>query len=1405
MKNRILIFFFIIITTTYYSQTTFFIKYRDSIPVSDIKDIIANKNIALKSKDVLNKRPNLTITYFAKGLGEKISELSRIIKVHTDLSLSDEDLKNIQQNSPGIEYIQKAHNYKIDFVPNDEFLSQQWALGKIQAFDSWNITEGSDSIVVGLIDTGIDYLHPDLKKNIYINSSEDINKNGILDAGDIDGIDEDGNGFIDDVIGWDFTDRQGFPFDTTAGDYLNWDNNPNDENGHGTNVAGIIAAESNNRIGIAGAAPNIRILNIRAFDPTGNGEEDDVAAAILYAVKMKAKVINMSFGDDSFSMILKDVVKYAYTQNLVLVGSSGNSSSDLPHYPSSYSEVISVGASTKEDYIASFSNTGSTIDLVAPGVDIFTTSLKDSYSNVSGTSAAAPFVSAASALILSLKNFYPEEVKQILKSTSDDLPPEGWDLQSGAGRLNINNALSVIAPSIVKINYPNQDYATNKDTLNISATILSPYFLRYELDYGSGFNPQTWHTLLNDQKNQFVNKIIYSLNLKNLADTVYTLRLLVQMNNGGSTEERVNFYIDHTPPKVTLISLSPAYYGDKSTILAQLVTDDITTVKMYYRIKGSDNFNFISLDGFTTNNEFVKKLHFGFIPKDLIFSNTDYEIFIEAINLSGLATILKDSTNYFFIKTDSYFNLTAEYEQSFSLPPGLIFKNPVNFTNSNYKEIILQELNNSIYPTKIYKYENDVLVKIDSMTNRYPKDFGDFNSNGKWDLLSSLNRTGFIDEQIDKGSTKLANKWTDSSGAFFPILAADIDKDNKIEILSIMKEKTLAIWQVNTDLTLSLEDTLNNFSQVDSLNEFSNIFAYTNAAITDCNNDGKNEIWIVDQDGDIMSYNINEANNYSDGFLISTDFSSNNSLITAGDYDGDGKGDVAVLLQSSENYSIAPFNLLLIFNLLGNKFNILYEKIFIDPSAEYKSTFQSAESSIRLADIDNDGKDEIILFTFPYSYIIKNSDGENKIISYKENINSNSIFIGDLNSNGIKEIGYPAGSGIKFIEFAVPDKPDRPTDITGYSPDSVSIFISWEGSAPKYYIYKGNNQTNFQLIDSTDLLNYIDKTVLNHHTYYYQLVAFDPVRTVKYSDPGKLVSVYVHEPAKPLFAECKSENSFIVNFSDRISTTIENLLGFEIPGKGFPNSITPSSQYSYLVSYNKSLAGNNELIVKGLKDFYNSPIKTDTLYFSFSAPQAVQEFYINSFEILSQNKIKIIFNLDIDRSSAGNAANYSFDPQNSVTNIGFDENDNKSLNLTLRYPVGSIGKAYRLKVENVFSSPATGGVAINEESGSYLILSSYAQNLDNVYVYPNPAKLNGQNFKITFANLTKNATINIFSLNGKKIKTLIENNGDGGVDWDLKNEAGQIIGSGIYIFRVAVVDDQNNESQVKLGKFAVLK
>ncbi len=216
-------------------------------------------------------------------------------------------------------------------------------------------------------------------------------------------------------MGWDFTDRVGFPFDSTGGDYLDWDNDPLDQQGHGTYIAGIAGAETNNITGVAGTAPNLKMINLRAFDPGGFGEEDDVAAAILYAVEMGVKVINMSFGDYSFSYTLRDVVQYAYSKNVVMVASAGNSSSADPHYPSAYPEVISVGNSTENDIVASTSNYGSTIDLVAPGSLIMTTARNNNYALISGTSASAPFVSAAAGLVLSLNNFTNEEVKQILK------------------------------------------------------------------------------------------------------------------------------------------------------------------------------------------------------------------------------------------------------------------------------------------------------------------------------------------------------------------------------------------------------------------------------------------------------------------------------------------------------------------------------------------------------------------------------------------------------------------------------------------------------------------------------------------------------------------------------------------------------------------------------------------------------------------------------------------------------------------------------------------------------------------------------------------------------------------------------------------------------------------------------
>ncbi|MEO8233767.1 MAG: S8 family peptidase, partial [Ignavibacteriota bacterium] len=468
------------ITIPTLAQTTYFIKYKSNVPIDVVESNISQKILSNHLGDAPLALPEFNVDYLAKGLGRGDEVLGRIVKVQFSENVDPANLNSILSLDPDIEFIQLSSTYQLDFVPNDSLLSQQWALEKIKAFDAWDITQGSDTVLLAIIDTGIDYLHPDLKNKIYKNPGEMGIDNQGRDKSS-NGVDDDNNGFIDDFMGWDFVDRVGFPFDSTGGDYLTWDNNPLDENGHGTLVSGTSAAETNNISGIAGVAPNIKVLNLRSFDPGGYGEEDDAAAAILYAVKMGAKVINMSWGDYSFSYVLRDVIRYAYSQNVVLVASSGNNGSNEPHYPSGYSEVISVGNSTEQDYVAGSSNWGSTLDLVAPGSLIRSTNFKSDYLDFSGTSASAPFVSAAASLILSKLNFTNEEVKQILKSTSDDIGEAGWDLKSGAGRLNLLKALSVTAPAEIKFYSPTQDFATTENSIKIVASVLSPYFINYNL------------------------------------------------------------------------------------------------------------------------------------------------------------------------------------------------------------------------------------------------------------------------------------------------------------------------------------------------------------------------------------------------------------------------------------------------------------------------------------------------------------------------------------------------------------------------------------------------------------------------------------------------------------------------------------------------------------------------------------------------------------------------------------------------------------------------------------------------------------------------------------------------------------------------------------------------------------
>lgn len=1408
----------LLITFTSFAQKTYFIKYKSNVPISVVETNISQKVLSNNLDDAPLALPTYDINYLAKGLGRGDEVLGRIVKVQFSENVAEANLNSILSLDPDIEYIQLSSTYQLDFVPNDSLLSQQWALEKIKAFDAWDITQGLKSVIVAVIDMGMDYNHIDLKNNIFQNNGE-IGIDNFGRDKRYNGVDDDNNGFIDDYRGWDFTDRVGFPFDSTSGDYLGWDNDPYDDSksslasGHGTQVGGVIAAESNNLFGISGAAPNVTLLNIRSFDPSGDGEEDDAAAAILYAIRMGAEVINMSWGDYSFSFVLRDVIRYAYSQNVILVASAGNQNSSQQHYPSGYSEVISVSGSTQEDFIAGF-NWGPTIDLVAPGVSILTTDLNSKYSLKAGTSFSAPFVSATAALIMSLQNFNNEEVKQIIKSTTDDIGESGWDIKTGAGRLNMERALRVLAPSIIKFDFPLMDFATNKDTIPIIATILSANFINYRLEIGEGIEPMDWTQLIENGLSQFASKEIYNLNISNYTEGRYTLRLIINSNNGRTLEERVIFHIVRTAPKVVEVGLGSIYFGDRSTVAGEFYTNQLSVMKMYFRRVGESNFSFVSLDGFDTNNLFVKQFHYGFIPKDLVQPSTNYEVYFEAENLAGLKTAVVDSANgnnYFQIRTEDFPSLTNYNEMPFWMPLGNMFDEPVSFLSDNYDEIICQILYESpISYFGLYKLEGDSFIKVDSLDSKFPRAFGDFNNNGKKDLISYKMPDVIIDEQQTVNIFNLTEKYKNPAPDNV-VFVDDLDNDGTFEIISQKDFTSYQIRKIKSTLDVDTSKIIFYKSYIDTLDSdkfsASNNYVYNNLLVIDSDNDGKKEIWFVDADGDLISYTIQNLNNIvkGDSLKVIGLTTLKNNILSSGDYNGDGKKDFAILYETN---SIAPSFLLLIVSFENHQPQILMQKVFLDQSAEYRGglSFSNIYQSLRFVDVDNDEKDELLLSIFPSAYLFKHQNDKDNIIFYKEGANNFRIFSGDLNQNSVPEIGLTINNQIKFFEFSNSNRTIVPGLVKGFSINSSTVQLNWISDSPKFYIYKGLNRANIELIDSTSAPTYYDSNVILDSTYYYSIKAFDSSKPEPLSGMSSVVEVYAHTPAKPDTAYSNSSKSVIVRFSEKMKNTIENLQAFELQNVGYPNSVTANDQFSYLLSFKENLpVGGQKIIVKNIKDFYNSPIATDSLTFTVIERPEVETFYISSFEIINAYKIKLTFNFPVDALSATNVNNYAFEPSNKVTIATVDLNDSKVvyLDLTNQKPVGSIGKEYVLRINNLVSNSATGNTPINTGAGSYVVLTAFAKDLSDVYVYPNPSKESTE--KVTFANLPQRAKITIWTIDGTMVNEIEETDGNGGVDFNLQDFSGNKISTGIYIYRIVQLDATKNEGEEKLGKFAIVR
>lgn len=423
-----------------------------SISDSKLQVVFSKLNVTEVSKMF----PHATPAEGKNKSGEQLVDLSLLYKIQYASPVALERAMNLVQSTGIVDYAVPEYIQHTCFIPNDPMAGSQYHLAKINAYNAWNVCQGDTNIVIGIVDSGTDWDHPDLVNSIKYNYADVI-----------DGLDNDSDGFVDNFRGWDVSDNDNDPM-------IGNDN-------HGSHVSGCAAATTNNGTGVAAPAFKCKFLPVKAAVNTSTNTIDHGYEGIVYAADHGCSVVNCSWGrSGGFDQFEQDIINYAaINHDVVVVCAAGNSGVEQDYYPASYDHAVSVAATEGNDAKAGFSNYGYHVDVCAPGDTILATVFNDTYTRMSGTSMASPIAAGCVALVRSrFPSFNADQAAEQLRVTCDNINAVPGNVtytnKLGGGRVNLFNAMNdTLSPGIrvsnLHVTDGYDDVFLINDTLRISA------------------------------------------------------------------------------------------------------------------------------------------------------------------------------------------------------------------------------------------------------------------------------------------------------------------------------------------------------------------------------------------------------------------------------------------------------------------------------------------------------------------------------------------------------------------------------------------------------------------------------------------------------------------------------------------------------------------------------------------------------------------------------------------------------------------------------------------------------------------------------------------------------------------------------------------------------------------------
>lgn len=1042
-----------------------------------------------------------------------------------------------------------------EIIPNDPRYEEQWSLSLINMPGAWAIEKGDPGVIIAVVDTGFDYTHEDLASQTWVNVDE-IPDNG---------IDDDNNGYIDDVHGWDFSEPP-----TSDGNEVsqNGDNDPIDESGHGTHVAGIVGAAVDNDVGIAGIAWNCTLMSIRGAGVAGI-RDDRSAAAIIYAVDNGARVINMSWGGRERSFVLRDVIDYAYARGVLMVAASGNDSEDESIFPAGYRKVISVATTQQHKQRFYQSNFGASIDIGAPGNVILSTHINNRYRPLSGTSMATAHVSGVAALIISKHpSLTHEEVRQILLSTADPITesPELVD----AGNLNAARALMASVSLQAHILSP-EAHSGGSNQIEIVGTAGGFKFDTWQLLYGLSTVPTAFQPINVPSQQRKTDEILLVWDTSTVAEGLYTVRLEVSNVEGKVLRDEVVVSVDRTPPQVRNVKVQNQITKGNYVTAVSWSTDDFTINTLSQRAREA-TAPFRPIEESAASKE-----HFFSLSLD----TGSYDLFITARNDAGLETVDDNGGKFYRAEVISgSVSPNGFIGTSTTLSPMHLGSVTADFDRDGMLEIVgLPITDDAAAGIEIHEqtaagvYQLQYTGTIDAT----PWAVNDTDGDGLLEILSGTRENLFLLESVTQNGYPEKIIWETpylSSGQI-----VDLDGDGRKEIVGADNANdNIRIFENSGN------DSYDEIFVIKNETAGSNVFG-EQFAIGDFDGNGALELMVGDSEGELFIYESVGDNLLIETWRMKLDLKRAYQL-AAGDLTGDGipefvvggtvlEEDLPSMLPRWQYHVFTAFPPVGITPQTGGRGVSRYQSIW----SQAITPFNLKGNSVAIGDVDGDSHNELVILANPSVYVFKWRQGSNGDqhpsnlvpIWHHETWETPRLFQADLNQDNFSELYLNNEENLLIFTHVYASDPNSVVNIQPYGLSATplsarAVRIDWETSegAVSYTVYKAIGESDeapshFEAIaKDLDFVGFLDRKVQKDVTYWYTVSAKNEAGTE--SAQSKPVSVTPRTPPKLVAA------AYIQH--DQVAVTYDKQMG---PSTGSPRH--------YLLREPKQLAGTNPVSV----------------------------------------------------------------------------------------------------------------------------------------------------------------------------------------------------------------------------------